>query len=193
MAKKKKEDKWEHSKAKKLLFDAIVDKRVALESGPGMWPRHVYAMFAHLPEFNISDFNDKDMFGGRLRGVRKQVAERQYFAVSDALAFEVTRKKHPKQSYWNGSEAHLLLKADMDAGKHKEMTPSQLRDLPGRELYKTVSLEVFRKAIHAEAYSRKGFKNFKNTEGSISNEEEEENIHDMTSMEYIPDMTSWLH
>jgi len=167
MAKKKDPNAWEHSEAKKLLFQAVVDGNVSLDSGPGMWPRQVYLKFVDLPEFKVSDFGDKEKFGNRLRGVRLQVKERQERRVADRLAFDATRKKHPKQPYWNGSAAHKLLQSDMDANMHMKMKPSQLRDLPGRELYKTVSLEVFRKAIHSESYSRKKFKDYKKKEIAI--------------------------
>lgn len=88
----------------------------------------------------------------RLNDTRKQVDVYSERAAADAAGLERDRKIYPMSTHndrgepmWYRSDAQKLLREDMKAGKHKEMTPSQLRD--SREEYKQFSAKVFRDHI----------------------------------------------
>ena len=101
MGKSKKKDSWLSSEARKILNKAICNgedargNKVALQSGPGQWPRNIWPFFKDLPEFQKKNFSDKKLFGGRLASLRDIVRQNRYWVGRDAIALENSLKKHP--------------------------------------------------------------------------------------------------
>lgn len=164
-SKKSKKSKWEYSDARKLLKDALVKghdangNEVSLVSGPGQYPRHIFELFKDLPEFQESDFGSKKHFGSRLLSLRNIVKEKKYWVARDAIALENSLSKHAIPTHDHRGNppfvdiALPLLQDDMDKAKHKQLLPRKLHKT--KPEYKQHPVDVFRKHIHQEVYTRK--------------------------------------
>ena len=147
---KKPPEPWRNSKAKKLLRKGIIDGDYPESMEPEL-------IFYSKPEFQEYDF---DRFKDNLDNLREAIELHQDRADDDAshLAHDhllrgdppaQTAKGYPR---WEGSDAEKLLKADVDAGRHLAMEPSELHAF--REEYEEFPLKVFRDHIQQETRSR---------------------------------------
>jgi hypothetical protein len=145
--------KWEKSRAKALLRQAIVDGKVTR----AMKRRQVYEMEPEYQEYEFKNFS-------RNCGTLLNEYEKNYTrANADAAALVHDRTIHPVgpetakgcgYPRWQGSDAQRLLKEDIDAGRHKDREPQELRQT--RMEYQAFPLTVFRDHIHQETRSRLG-------------------------------------
>ena len=159
--KKTKAEQWRFSEAKKILKKALAkgedergNKVLLDKNGMQQQPRNIYKLFKDLPEFQMSDFNVESKFHERLRRLREAVTNGKAEANRDRIRLENSLEIHPipsKRLFVN--IALPLLRIDMDANKHLEMTPKQLHNT--RPEYQEFKLEKFRKHIHQEVYTRK--------------------------------------
>jgi len=144
---------WMNSKAKKLLLEDLLSRKIPLDT-KGMGPRKVYNQRPEFAEFEYGRFRD------RLRDLRRTALNKKEQATSESAALAHDRRIHPKATHnyrgeprWEGSAAERLLRLDMDAKKHERMKPSELHC--SRNEYSDYPLKVFRKHIHQEECRRK--------------------------------------
>jgi hypothetical protein len=190
--KKKREDKWQFSEAKKILKKALAKgedengNKVLLDSklgaGNKQMPRNIYKLFKDHPEFQKSDFNNYNKFRDRLNRLRKAVTVRKNKASKDCLALENSLKIHPIPDKRLFVDVALpSLRIDMDAGKHLTMTPKQLRNT--RPEYQEFELDKFRKHIHQEVYTRKACIQYKWKKSPNIGEQHQPEIFTVDSLE----------
>ena len=158
---RKKNELWQNSKAKKLLLQDLCMGTIPLDSKT-MPPCEVYRQ---RPEFAEFDGNYKN-FPGRLRTARQQIIHKNNCSASDSAALAHDRQIYPKtannhrgEPRWEGSETEQLLRLDIDASRHKAMSPQQLYQ-SRKEYYDNYSLSVFRQHIYQEEKRRKFLAHF---------------------------------
>ena len=141
--------KWAKSEAKKRLYKDILAGKL-----DGKTAREVYNS---RPDCQVYEFKN---FGPNLARLRASIAKYQHLADEDSRNLAHDRQiPHPQAAFnprgyprWEGSEAECLLKLDVNAKKHKEMKPSELRET--RDEYKAFPGKVFRDHISQEVRSR---------------------------------------
>lgn len=154
----KKPPSWWTIEAKCVLQEDILSGRV----GADMTAEDVYVMYGQLyQQYAFPNF--KNNFKNHREAVEMEIGRMEldcagYFHDKDALS-AAGRFDPSKPVPWHKSEAKELLKQDIDAGKHLEMKPIDLRDT--REVYKLFELEVFRKHISQEARRREKRRGFR--------------------------------
>jgi hypothetical protein len=156
--------KWKHSDAKAILYQDLKEGRLPAVRGPGdPGPKQLFeSTYQHLPAFQLENHGNPDMFGGRLRSLRKQFIGKHDRAALDSDALENDRELFPEnfandagRGYpkWGPSAAKELLKTDIDDGLHKTMTPMQLHQSCPE--YEEFPLHVFRNHIYQDVKGRK--------------------------------------
>lgn len=141
---------WEKSWAKEILRLAIIHGDIT--------DKHTYdEIHVWHPEVEKTD---RTKLGGRVRGLRAQLAEDDKAAKEDDLALQHDRKLFPirETNYrgeprWPGSVAERLLKQDIKEGKHLAMAPLAFYD--SRDEYKLYSTDVIRAHIYQEVKLQK--------------------------------------
>lgn len=168
---KEKVVKWGDSDARKYLHDILVKgedmdgNKVSLQSGPGQYPKDILKLVQDLEEFQVSNFAQLGPFGTRLASLRKIVIDKKYFAVKDRIALQNSLAENPIPKLdHRGARPFVdfalpLLRKDMDKGLHLTMRPMLLHRK--RPEYEEHELEVFRKHIHQEVYTRKACNQYK--------------------------------
>jgi len=153
--------KWKDSKAKKLLLADLKSKKIPLDANE-MGPQQAYMQ---RPEFTEVEY---ECFRHNLNAIRNAIKKEKSRAVSETASLLHDLSIHPRKEHnhrgeprWDGSEAQRLLRLDMDAKKHKTMTPSMLYNTR-KEYTENYPLEVFRKHIHQEEQRRKYISYLKN-------------------------------
>ena len=171
--KKKKKKKWQGSKAKQILHDALAKgedekgNKVSVRSGKGQYPRDIYKLFKDLPEFQESDFGNQKLFGDRLRRLRESVIEKKCLAAKDLSALKNSLEIHPIPNKRMFVDVALpYLRVDMDNGLHLTTKPRELHKT--RPEYQEFELDTFRKHIHQEVYTRKAAIQYKWKKGKDS-------------------------
>ena len=139
---------WRSSKAKKLLFDDIVNGDVI----DSMAPAEVFMM---RPEYSLYKYSS---FVSNLRNLRasikrlKKCADRDQRALYHdfSLTPSIIIRTKPR---WAGSLAHSLLKVDIDSGASTRMTSNEL--WLSRTEYQEFPILCFKRHIRQELNSRK--------------------------------------
>jgi hypothetical protein len=167
MKQKKKRKGWQYSKAKGLLYKAIVEGRV-----PDAMPWEE-AYEQHKEEYDkerTEKSTGKQLFEDRLINLRKEIGECRRRANEDFNAFTIFKKNHRPSAkahggypQWEGSTAQELLNKDIDEGKlfrigknGEQRIRVSPRDLRGtRDAYQEFPLRVFADHIKQELGTRK--------------------------------------
>jgi hypothetical protein len=152
---------WVSSDAKKLLVQDMLDGLVPVNEKIKDIEKLFNELYAHQPEFRDFPF-DKERYKTRIERLQTSVQCLQWGAQYDKDMLVEARKKFPKPSYgptgvinWQDSDADHFLELDMEAGKHLEMKPSELRDT--RECYKHFSKKRFSKRIDQKREAAKPY------------------------------------
>ena len=148
---------WQYHPVRELLQEALINKEIPTD----------YKLMGPLDVWN--KYCDEDIFEGmeydaafkrRLLALRKQVRDGKDRAAEDLEFFNIAKRNHPAparnhrdEPQWNGSEAHRLLKIDMDAKKHFELKPEALWE--SRPEYGEFYLSTFRDHLWQEHKTRK--------------------------------------
>ena len=148
---------WQYHPVRELLQEALINKEIPTD----------YKLMAPLDVWN--KYCDADIFEGMeydaafkrwLLALRKQVRDGKDRAAEDLSYFNIAKKNHPaparnhrNEPQWNGSEAHRLLKMDMDAKKHFDLKPEDLWE--SRPEYGEFHLSTFRDHLWQEHKTRK--------------------------------------
>jgi len=146
--KEKELEPWRNSRGKKILRKGIVDG-IYPESMPVEVIHQSHELFKERPLVRFKD---------NLKNLRAAIAREQGRADADEAALKHDLQIHPtpanSKDYprWAGSAAAAHLKADVDAGLHKQMAPKELRQT--RKEYEEFPLDVFRNHITQEVRSR---------------------------------------
>jgi len=139
---------WKHSNAKKLLAQDILDGKTN-----GKSPKEVYSMH---PEYKLYNYTN---FSTNLRNLKESLLELSKRAAVDEAAFrhdeslgglKQNSKPYPR---WGGQPVQVLLKKDIDEGKHQTMTPEALRN--SRQEYLLFPKKIFRDHIYQELRERR--------------------------------------
>ncbi|KAG7371041.1 hypothetical protein IV203_019611 [Nitzschia inconspicua] len=108
-------EKWRKSKAKRLLYEFLMDGIVPMEDDGTMSLEDIYMID---PEFSKFDF---DKFKGRLNRIRSNIMELDIRADDDLEAFRNFKLNHKPSLFshkgytqWQGSTAQELLWDDLD-------------------------------------------------------------------------------
>lgn len=134
---------WRYSNAKVLLIEDILAGRC-----DDLGPEQVYMMRRAFQKYPFKNFKTN------LNNLQQAIERDEGRADRDALAVAYDRQLHPPPAVtqphnyprWDGSEAQRLLKLDIAAEAHTQMTPEQLYfDKPA---YREFPLEVFRKHLY---------------------------------------------
>jgi hypothetical protein len=129
----------------------------------------VWDFFKKMPEFNDSREGKVQFkqFKARLAGHRSQSARDRDMAKRDAEACRKDRLIHPRKNHNQRGElvfdlhpAKQLLRMDIAAGLHKQLSPFELRKK--RPAYKVFKLGIFTHRIYQEVKNKK-FINFLET------------------------------
>jgi hypothetical protein len=142
-------EKWKNSEAKCLLHDDIISGDVPAS----MEAKDIYNMRPEYKNFEYSKFrtNLKNLRETIAKGYRRMQMDCEAYGHDRAVLKEL-QAANPQYIAWHESEAKMLLKQDIDEGKHHQLKPSELH--ASREHYKTFSLKVFRNHIYQEVDSR---------------------------------------
>ena len=146
--------------AKILLRAEIMGGAIPLDATE-MGPAVVYCACAQTNEFKMKGMECGPTFKRRLNDLRAAMGEDKRRADTDLIAIKrgmanhpVPKLNHKGRVQWNGSLAQGILKCDMKLGRHKKMSPAQLRE--SRLVHKrTLSPNSFRWKIRQEERTMK--------------------------------------
>ncbi|KAG7342240.1 hypothetical protein IV203_007332 [Nitzschia inconspicua] len=149
-------EKWRKSKAKRLLYEFLMDGIVPMEDDGTMSLEDIYAID---PEFSKFDF---DKFKGRLNRIRFNIMELDIRANDDLEAFQNFKSNHKPSLFshkgyiqWQGSTAQELLWDDLDEYlKDPNSKPKDLW-LKRKEYHDEFPLDAFRDKIKQEIRTEK--------------------------------------
>mmetsp|Transcript_174 Transcript_174/g.382 ORF Transcript_174/g.382 Transcript_174/m.382 type:complete len:187 (-) Transcript_174:111-671(-) len=141
MAPKNKEPTpWEI--AKPLLRDWYLNGTIT----DAMKPSQVYLL---QPQFTDVKY---ERFRANFSKLKKGIRENRQRAAADEAGFRrdmaIYKLAKDTDGYWDGSEAQILLKKDIEEKRHEEMKPEHL--WLSRPEYKLFDLKKFRGHIHQE-------------------------------------------
>ena len=144
-----KPEPWQHSLAKKLLEQDILDGTVS----DTMPPRLVYTMRPEYAEYK------KERFSANLRALKQVIKAKLALANEDYsclrhdldLNLRTNSKQYPR---WQGGAAAKLLEEDINAGKHLQLKPSELQLT--RPEYQDYPKKVFRDHLYQALRAMKG-------------------------------------
>lgn len=151
---------WEKHPAREVLKQGFISGEIPLSYnkpvGPG--PRAIHEMYKDLDAFKGMPYSSA--FARRLRGLRDIMRAKVTRKDQDQEAFDIFRQNHPKQTHnllgeprWEGSDAELSLKQDVEANRHVGVSPSVLH--LSRPEYQVFTLKKFRGHINQEVRLRK--------------------------------------
>jgi hypothetical protein len=150
--KKEKKEKWRKSKAKKILYDLLMDGTITAD----MALEDIYLLD---PEFGNHDF---EKFKGRVNYMRKKIEDLDNRADADLEAFRAYKANHKPSLFshkgyvqWQGSTAQELLWDDLD--EYLKDPTKKPKDLwLSREEYRNeFPLDAFRDKIKQEIRTAK--------------------------------------
>jgi hypothetical protein len=159
--------KWRKSKAKQLLYEAIIDGAVPLEAKDenGNVRMPVEDIYLLHQEFALYSF---EKFPNRLQALREKIKDLDSRAEEDYLAFENYKQNHKPSLFshkgyiqWQGSSAQELLLEDLDG--YLEDPSKKPKDLwMSREEYRNeFPLDAFRDKIKQEIRTAKYLRTLK--------------------------------
>lgn len=149
--------KWKKSKAKRLLYQDLMDGVVPLVDDPNIDSQTIFFMHEEYGEY------DPDKFASRLKALRNALRLSTTRADDDLEAFETYKQRHKDKisifschGYieFQGSEAQRLLQKDIAAGLHESIGKKELYALRP-EYYNEFPLNVFRDRIYQEIRTAK--------------------------------------
>lgn len=148
---------WADSAARGLLYDDIIEKRVALTADGSATAREIYNQ---RPEYKLYAWKQ---FPSRLTALRNFIGTRRKRAAEDREAFDRYAENHSKsklnqrgEPHFDKSAAQVQLRKDMDEGMLDQMTRRQLYEMESRNnLYQMWPFSVFSKCIEQELRLRK--------------------------------------
>ena len=152
--------KWKHSKAKKLLYQDIIEGKVPLyarddNGNTTMATKDIYAL---RPEFAAYNY---DKFPSRLSSLRDTIQKKMSRKGDDEIAFEafvrytpVSIKTSRGNIQWKGSEAQELALKDIAEGIHTEKGYRYLHE-KRPEYFTNFPFELFRNKIRQEVKTAK--------------------------------------
>ncbi len=145
--------KWRKSKAKRILYELLMDGTIPLDD---TMPFEEFFLLSQ--EFASYD---PEKFKSRLRSLRDKISELDKRAEEDRKAFDVYKKNHEVSLFshkgyiqWQGSDAQDLLWDDIEAGKLGTMTKKQLWE-SRPEYREEFPLFAFRKKVEQEIRTSK--------------------------------------
>ena len=155
------EGKWAKSKAKRLLYDDIMNGTVPLEAkdANGKTTMPLFTIYMLHEEYSKWEYKK---FSARLSSIRKSIKDNNKRAKYDRSIFEKYVTKHGFVSFyshygyiqWPGSDAQQQLQADIQEKKHKTMGPMALWS-SNPIYYDDFPLAVFRDKIYQEERTAK--------------------------------------
>jgi hypothetical protein len=148
--------KWEKSHAKKILYNMIMEGSIPDEDDESEDLERIYIMHEEFSKYDYFKFKD------RLSRLRKKIQDLNRRADDDWEAYQVYISNHKPAIFsskgyiqWQGSTAQEMLWEDMEAGKHKTMTPKELW-LSREDVYvKEFPLDAFRSKLQQEIRTAK--------------------------------------
>jgi hypothetical protein len=171
------DDDWRNHPARAVLKAGFEDGTIPLNYSKTIRPKGVWELFKDHEAFQGMEYNTK--FTTRLRSLRIIMSARVDRCKIDQEAFDAFRAKNPKQTHnemgelrWEGSDAELLLKEDIEAGEHIGLTPNELHCL--RPEYQLFPLKKFRGHIDQEKRLRKLHAYLKDKQAANKEMDEEE-------------------
>jgi len=152
--------KWLGSKAKDQIAQDIIDGLIPSEGKINV--KEIFGtMYKDNPLFKDFPWNE-ERYVDRIQSLRTGIATHYKWAEQDRKAVIEDLKNHPPppanirgELRWEGSDAQRLLKQDVDEDRHKDLSPSGLRET--RPEYKLFTRKVFTKHIDQEKQDRKEF------------------------------------
>jgi hypothetical protein len=143
---------WRGSEARAVLMKDLIDDILPVEASR-ITAEEAWEVYKTMDEFANVVF---DQFKERLRDHRKQVGENKIRAAKELDALAHGRCLFPRQTVNQRGElvfdlhpdAKLLLRADVEAGKHLRMTPRELQIT--NESYQMFEPDIFRQRIYQE-------------------------------------------
>jgi hypothetical protein len=159
--------KWRKSKAKQLLYEAIMDGVVPLEAKDehGNMTMSIKDIYLVHQEFAFYSF---EKFPNRLKALRDKIKELDSRADEDELAFKIYKKNHKPSLFshkgyiqWQGSSAREYLLDDLDDYlKDPNKKPKDLW-LSREEYRNEFPLDAFRDKIKQEIRTTKYLRTLK--------------------------------
>ena len=132
--------KWRKSKAKRLLYQDMMEGRVTLdkddlgENGEKMQLRDIYVLRPEFAEYHY------DKFSSRVSSLRKAINNAESRAEQDQEAYDNFTASHPPSllshkgyMQWQGSDAQKQVIEDIKEGLHESMAKIDLWQM--REVY----------------------------------------------------------
>lgn len=139
-------DKWEKSKARKLLLEMLRDERSRVHK---MQANEVYESHKWFQDYPLANFKRyfEDMKAAAQK--YKEKADRDNAIISMELKkFPRNRLTNRGYPFWDTHPASRWLRIDIEAGKDKTTSPNELRMT--RDEYRVFPLKVFRDHIYQE-------------------------------------------
>ena len=150
--KKEKAPSWQHSKAKQIMVQDMLDGLVPVNEKIKDPERLYTELYLPLEEFKPFPWHKVNV-PGRIKRLQATVSKLGDSLKRDLDALENDRRLHPNPTLghnglklWKNSEADRLLKLDMAAGRHHSMGHKNLR-LSRPEYVSFCELQRFTKRI----------------------------------------------
>ena len=151
--------KWKNSKAKRLLYDMMMDGTVPLGEGEHERKMSTAEVYGLHPEFKLYDY---EKFYSRLYTLRCTIKDLNNRARLDQEAFEnfvanhaVSMSSHKGYMQWQGSEAQQLLLQDIEEGVVESYATKKELHESRPEYYENFPLDVFRDKLQQEVRTAK--------------------------------------
>ncbi|KAL7537677.1 hypothetical protein ACHAXR_011646 [Thalassiosira sp. AJA248-18] len=142
----KKKEGWRESKAKKILFKLLIDKKSYIHKKTD---KEIYDSHPCFQEFNSGYFKRN------LQTLRRFSADAEKIVADQERSFQMEQRAYPRKSttvkgcpFWDDHPASYLLKKDVTSGLACSLKPADLR--AHRKEYQDFPLTEFRKHIYQE-------------------------------------------
>jgi hypothetical protein len=148
---------WQKSQAREILLDDLQSGLLPVNADELSAEEAWDLVYQHMAEFVPVVFSQ---FKERLRDHRRQVGKNMIRAASESEALVHDRRLFPRSTENQRSEpvfdlspAKLLLRADVEEGKHNRMTPTELKN--SRIEYHIFNANKFKHRIYQEVRRQK--------------------------------------
>jgi hypothetical protein len=148
---------WKKSEARAVLIKDLTDGVLPLDDAEVSAEEAWATCYTNLPEFSNVGF---EQFKRQLKAHRKQLKEKTQAADTQEAALLHDRVLYPERTHYASgvrifrmSPALPLLQADIQSGRHNELTPSALR--ASRPEYAEWELKVFTQRIYQQVRRQK--------------------------------------
>jgi hypothetical protein len=157
--KKEKLPKWRKSKAKKLLYEFLMDGTIPMTDDGTLSIEEIHSLDHEIAKYDIEKLK------GRLNRVRAKIRELNSRAVEDLEAFRLYKQLHQPSLFshkgyiqWQGSTAQELLWDDLPQYlKDPDVKPKDLW-MSRKEYHDEFPLDAFRDKIKQEIRTQKYIK-----------------------------------